>query len=56
MKIKSVGEQAKEIHIDQKLNEEVFYVGDETFLRHLFFIFLENAVKYSPPKTRSVYV
>jgi signal transduction histidine kinase len=44
--------QAKGIHIDQELEEGVLYLGDETFLRHLFLIFLENAIKYSSPKTR----
>jgi signal transduction histidine kinase len=44
--------QAKGIHIDRELEEGILYLGDETFLRHLFLIFLENAVKYSPPQTR----
>jgi two-component system OmpR family sensor kinase len=44
--------RAKGLVIDQELKEEVFYLGDETFLRQLFLIFLDNAIKYSAPKTR----
>jgi two-component system OmpR family sensor kinase len=44
--------QAKGIAVDQDLKEGIFYLGDEAFLRQLFLIFLENAIKYSPPKTR----
>jgi signal transduction histidine kinase len=43
--------RTKDIQITQKLQEDVSFSGDETFLRDLFLIFLENAVKYSPPST-----
>jgi len=44
--------RAKKIDIGRALGQEVAYLGDETFLRQLFLIFLENSVKYSPPHTR----
>jgi len=44
--------QAKGIALERDLQREVPYVGDEVFLRQLFLEFLENAIKYSPPKTR----
>jgi len=44
--------RAKNIDIERALGQEVAYLGDETFLRQLFLIFLENSVKYSPPNTR----
>ena len=39
--------RAKRISIERELESEVPYVGDEIFLRHLFLIFLDNALKYS---------
>ncbi|HKV04825.1 MAG TPA: HAMP domain-containing sensor histidine kinase [Candidatus Acidoferrales bacterium] len=44
--------RSKGISIDQNLQPEIASTGDESFLRDLFLIFLENAVKYSPPNTR----
>jgi len=42
---------AKGITIERDLKGGVSSLGDETFLRQLFLIFLDNAVKYSPPNT-----
>jgi len=47
--------RAKGITLRRDLKEEVSYLGDEAFLRQLFLIFLDNAVKYSRPRT-SVHV
>jgi two-component system, OmpR family, sensor kinase len=44
--------RAKGIRIEQNLDPDVALVGDESFLRELFLVFLENAVKYSPPNSR----
>ena len=39
----------KHIAIDRNLGQDFAYTGDETFLRQLFLIFLENPIKFSPP-------
>lgn len=44
--------RSKGISIEQNLRQEIASTGDESFLRELFLVFLENAVKYSPPNTR----
>jgi len=44
--------RAKGIRIEQDLEQDVALTGDESFLRDLFLVFLENAVKYSPPNSR----
>lgn len=41
----------KHIAINRNLTRDFPYVGDETFLRQLFVILLENAIKFSPPST-----
>jgi two-component system OmpR family sensor kinase len=41
--------RAKEISVERALDAEVPYRGDETFLRQLFLILLDNAIKYSSP-------
>jgi signal transduction histidine kinase len=43
--------RAKGIRIERELGQEVPYLGDEGFLRELFLIFLDNAIKYSPQYT-----
>lgn len=44
--------QAKSIAIERDLAQDSACLGDEAFLRQLFLIFLENAIKYSPANTR----
>ena len=44
--------RSKGISIDQNLEPDIASTGDESFLRDLFLVFLENAVKYSPANTR----
>src|SRR5712691_6495064 len=42
----------KKIHIERELQHDVLFNGDATFLRQLFLIFIDNAIKYSPAGTR----
>jgi signal transduction histidine kinase len=42
----------KNISVLRELNQEIPYSGDEAFLRELFLIFLDNAIKYSPDGTQ----
>jgi signal transduction histidine kinase len=42
----------KKIQIERNLQSDVLINGDPTFLRQLFLIFIDNAIKYSPSGTR----
>jgi len=42
----------KNIEIERHLQSDVLINGDPTFLRQLFLIFIDNAIKYSPSGTR----
>src|SRR6516162_4495029 len=42
----------KKIEIERHLQQDVLINGDPTFLRQLFLIFIDNAIKYSPSGTR----
>ena len=42
----------KKIHIERDLQRDVLFNGDATFLRQLFLIFLDNAIKYSHSGSR----
>ena len=41
----------KNIRIERELQHDVLFNGDATFLRQLFLIFLDNAIKYSASST-----
>jgi two-component system, OmpR family, sensor kinase len=43
--------RARSIAIDQRCLDELSLSGDEVLVRELFLIFLDNALKYSPPDT-----
>jgi signal transduction histidine kinase len=42
----------KHIQIERDVERDVLFHGDPTFLRQLFLIFLDNAIKYSSPRTK----
>jgi signal transduction histidine kinase len=42
----------KKIEIERQLQPDVLFDGDPTFLRQLFLIFIDNAIKYSPSGTK----
>jgi signal transduction histidine kinase len=42
----------KKIQIERELQHDVLFKGDAAFLRQLFLIFLDNAIKYSPAGSR----
>jgi two-component system OmpR family sensor kinase len=44
--------RASSITVVRDLGMETPYTGDEAFLRQLFLIFLDNAIKYSPDSTK----
>ena len=41
----------KQIRIQRAFQNDVLFTGDAAFLRQLFFIFIDNAIKYSPAGT-----
>jgi signal transduction histidine kinase len=43
---------AKQIQMRRELQRDVAFSGDPAFLRQLFLIFVDNAIKYSPPNSR----
>jgi two-component system OmpR family sensor kinase len=43
--------QSKRIRIQRDLSQDIAYFGDEALLQELSIIFLDNAIKYSPPDT-----
>ena len=43
---------SKQIRIERNLKTDVLFHGDAAFLRQLFLIFIDNAIKYSPAGTR----
>src|SRR3989442_313840 len=42
----------KHIQIERDLERDVLFRGDAAFLRQLFLIFIDNAIKYSPSRTK----
>lgn len=44
--------QTKRISMDRDFERDVAFLGDAAFLRQLFLIFIDNAIKYSPPGSR----
>jgi signal transduction histidine kinase len=44
--------QAKRIRIQRHLTKDIPFFGDEALLQELSVIFLDNAIKYSPPNTQ----
>lgn len=46
--------QAKNIQIDQRLDEELIVIGDEEKLKQVFINIVENAIHYSPENARVI--
>jgi two-component system OmpR family sensor kinase len=42
---------AKRIHLEYDASDDVLFLGDQVLLQELCVVFLDNAVKYSPPDT-----